>query len=75
MTLRSNRGLWSEDDIERLRRHIERGGSAARAAVMFKRTEAAVKAKALEIGLKFPTIRQLRQHVRGDLSPPADRPL
>jgi hypothetical protein len=42
---------------------------------MFKRTEAAAKAKALEIGLKFPAISQLRQRVRGDLSPPADRSL
>jgi hypothetical protein len=75
MTLRPNRGLWSEDDVERLRGHIERGGSAARTAVMFKRTEAAVKAKALEIGLKFPTIRQLRHRVCGDLSAPADRSL
>jgi hypothetical protein len=70
MILRPNRGVWSAEDIERLRLHIERGGSATRAACMFKRTEAAVKAKALELGLKFLTINQLRRRARGDLSPP-----
>jgi hypothetical protein len=69
MALRPNRGVWSAEDIERLQQHIERGGSAARAAIMFKRTEKAVKAKALELGLKFLTIRQLRHRARGDLSP------
>jgi hypothetical protein len=33
---------------------------------MFKRTEAAVKAKALELGLKFPTVNELRRRARGD---------
>jgi hypothetical protein len=69
MTLRPNRGIWSVQDIERLRQHIESGGSAVRAALMFKRTEAAVKAKALELGLKFPTIQQLRRRARGDEPP------
>jgi len=72
MTLRPNRGLWSAEDIERLRQHIERGGSAVRAAAMFKRTEPAVRAQARELGLKFPTINQLRRRARGDLSPPAE---
>ena len=70
MTLRPNRVVWrwSAEDIEQLRRHIERGGSAARASVMFKRTEAAVKAKAVELGLKFLTVKQLRRRSRGDLA-------
>ena len=73
MALRPNRGVWSVEDIERLRQHIDRGGSAARAAAMFKRTEAAVRAKALELGLKFPSIQVLRRRARGDdpASPPA----
>jgi hypothetical protein len=72
MTLRPNRGVWSVEDIERLRQHIDRGGSAARAAGMFKRTEAAVRAKALELGLKFPSINELRRRARG--SDPASLP-
>jgi hypothetical protein len=67
--LRPNKGVWSAEEIERLRRHIERGGSAARAAAMFKRTEAAVKARVRELGLKFLTIYELRRRARGDLSP------
>jgi hypothetical protein len=72
MALRPNRGVWSAEDVERLRKHIAGGGSAARAAGVFKRTEAAVKAKALELGLKFPTVNELRRRARGDdaLSPP-----
>ena len=72
MVLRPNRGVWSDEDIERLRQHIGSGGSAARAAGIFKRTEAAVKAKARELGLTFPTINQLRRRARGDdpCSPP-----
>jgi hypothetical protein len=66
MTLRPNRGVWSVEDIERLRQHIDRGGSAARATGMFKRTEAAVRAKALELGLKFPSINELRRRARGN---------
>ena len=65
MTLRPNKGVWSAEEIERLRRHIERGGSAARAAGMLKRTEAAVKAKARELGLKFLTVYELRRRGAG----------
>jgi hypothetical protein len=56
---------WSAEDTERLRVHIERGGSTARAAVVFKRTRQAVKAHASACGWKFPTIRQLRKKAMG----------
>jgi hypothetical protein len=56
---------WTPDDTERLRLHIERGGSAARAAVVFRRTEQAVRAHASTCGWKFPTIRELRRRATG----------
>jgi hypothetical protein len=56
---------WTAVDTERLRSHIERGGSAARAAVKFKRTEHAVRAHASACGWKFPTIRELRRRATG----------
>lgn len=56
---------WTSDETERLRSHIEGGGSAARAAVMFKRTEQAVRAHASACGWKFPTIRELRKKATG----------
>jgi len=48
-----------------MRSHIAAGGSAARASVIFKRTESAVRARAAELGLKFPTIRELRSRATG----------
>jgi hypothetical protein len=45
--------------------HIEQGGSAARAAVIFKRTEQAVRAHAGACGWRFPTIRELRKRATG----------
>jgi hypothetical protein len=65
MAKRDKNRAWSEDETERLRLHIERGGSAARAAVMFKRSWAAVKAHAGIHGWKFPTIKELRKRAMG----------
>lgn len=62
---RANNRVWSEEDTERLRQHIAGGGSAARAAVIFRRSEQAVRAHAAANGLKFPTIRQLRFRATG----------
>jgi hypothetical protein len=56
---------WTADETKRLGLHIEGGGSAARAAVMFKRTEQAVRAHASANGWKFPTIRELRKRATG----------
>jgi hypothetical protein len=56
---------WTDEETGRLRAHIERGGSAARAAVMFHRTQGAVRAHAAACGLKFPTISELRRRAAG----------
>jgi len=57
-----------------MRSHIQAGGSAARASVIFKRTEAAVRARAADLGLKFPTIRELRTRATGNVpAPPGAR--
>jgi hypothetical protein len=65
MTRRPNKRAWTEEDTERLRVHIERGGSAMRAAVMFKRSEQAVRTHAHACGWKFPTINELRRRAAG----------
>ena len=69
MALRPQKRTWSAEDDERLRRHIAGGGSAARAPVIFKRTEAAVRARAAELGLRFPYIRELRSRAAGAVEP------
>jgi hypothetical protein len=65
MMLRPRHRSWTDEESERLRAHIERGGSAARAAVMFRRTQGAVRAHAAACGLKFPTISELRRRASG----------
>jgi hypothetical protein len=62
---RPNSRVWNEEDTERLRHHIARGGSAFRAAAMFKRSEQAVRAQASLLNLKFPTILELRKKACG----------
>lgn len=66
MTKRANSRVWTADETERLRAHIAAGGSVARATVKFKRTEAAVRHHAYELGLTFPTIRDLRKRAIGE---------
>jgi hypothetical protein len=58
---------WSDEDTERLRAHIARGGSLARATVMFGRTEQALRAHAAVVGLKFLTINELRRRAKGSV--------
>jgi len=65
MPMRQNSRSWSDEDTERLRLHIERGGSAARAVAMFGRSEQAIRTKAALHGWKFPTIRELRRKAAG----------
>jgi hypothetical protein len=65
MPKRANSRMWTDEDTERLRLHIARGGSAPRASVIFKRSQAAVRTRASELGLKFPTIRDLRRKAAG----------
>jgi hypothetical protein len=73
MTMMSRKRAWTPDDDERLRSHIARGGSAGRASVMLKRSEQSVRTRAAELGLKFPTIRELRARAGGTGMSPADR--
>jgi hypothetical protein len=63
--MKSRNQSWTDEDTERLRRHIQAGGSASTAAVRFKRTEAAVRAQAKEMGLRFLTIRERRIRALG----------
>ena len=65
MLLRRRRREWTPEEDERLRSHIASGGSAARASVILKRTESAVRARATELDLRFPTIRALRTKASG----------
>ena len=69
MDKRRNNKVWSTEDTERLRLHIESGGSAARAMVIFKRSEQAVRAHASANGWRFPTIKQLRRRATGTEAP------
>ena len=55
MQRRANNRVWTAEDTERLRRHIEQGGSVARASVIFRRSEQAVRSHAGSNGWKFPT--------------------
>jgi len=74
---RSFQPAWHRDPIEvsGARKTSSGYGSTTSAAVrrresaaIFKRTEPAVKARAREPGLKFPTINQLRRRARGAIS-------
>jgi hypothetical protein len=56
---------WSDEDIERLREHIAKGGSVARACIIFRRSEQACRTQAKALGLHFPTIRELRKKAFG----------
>jgi adenylosuccinate lyase len=57
--------VWTDEDIERLRAHISRRGSLARATVMFGRTEHALRERATTLGMRFPTVQQLRRRAAG----------
>lgn len=65
MALHPRHRSWTDEETGRLRDHIARGGSAARAAVMFRRTQGAVRAHAATCGLRFPTISELRRRATG----------
>jgi hypothetical protein len=65
MLNRSNSRTWTDDDTERLRLHIAAGGSAYGAVAKFNRSTQALRTKAAQHGLKFPTIRQLRKRAAG----------
>lgn len=70
MALHPRHRSWTDEETGRLRAHIASGGSAARAAVMFRRTQGAVRAHAAACGLKFPTINELRRRASGTVHIP-----
>jgi adenylosuccinate lyase len=57
--------VWTDEDVERLRKHIARGCSLARATVIFGRTEHALREQATTLGMRFPTIQELRRRAAG----------
>lgn len=56
---------WTEQKIEELRSFIKAGGSPARAAARFKCSDSALRTKAAELGLHFPTIKTRRLQAFG----------
>jgi hypothetical protein len=66
MPMPSRKRPWTAEEDARLRAHIAKGGSPGRASVMLKRTDQSVRTRAAELGLKFPTIKELRARASGD---------
>lgn len=64
---------WMPDDERRLQEMVDRGVSAMRAAVAFKRSVIAVKTKAKQMGCPFPDERASRQRRRANDIQPTDR--
>ena len=51
---------WTDEDIERLKQLHASGASALRASVALKRNRVSVMTRALQLGIPFPSIRELR---------------
>jgi GcrA cell cycle regulator len=65
---------WSEEDVDRLKALIASGASAQRASVALRRSLSATKLKARDIGLPFPSERELRAKRRSILQNSVDAP-
>jgi hypothetical protein len=61
---RRTKTSWTEDDLARLRAHVASGGSAARAAIIFKRSIGSVKRAARREGCPFPHEFSIRRKLR-----------
>jgi hypothetical protein len=61
---RPTKTSWTEDDLARLRAHVASGGSAARAAIILKRSIVAVKRAARREGCPFPHDFSIRRKLR-----------
>jgi len=59
--MRLHKTAWTEEDIRRLREHIESGGSPARASAIFRRSIGAVQTQARKMGAPFPSTRAVRR--------------
>jgi GcrA cell cycle regulator len=55
---------WTSADIERLKQLVASGVSAARAAVIFRRSIVSVKGQAKRLGFPFPDERILKRERR-----------
>lgn len=68
--------VWTEERLTELRSFIEAGGSPARAVARFKCTEVALRTKAHELGLSFPSLKERRLRATGSaqFSDAAHRP-
>ena len=55
---------WSEEENRRLIEAIDAGVSAERAGVMFKRTTTSVRAQALKLDTRFPTILERKRALK-----------
>lgn len=64
---------WTEEDTERLREHVRKGGSPERASVIFKRTVTAIRSHACSKGIKFETVRERRERLFGPSAFPGAR--
>jgi hypothetical protein len=72
--MRSKYTPWSEEEVDRLKAMIESGASAQRASVALRRSLSAIKLKARDIGLPFPSERELRAKRRSILQNSVDAP-
>jgi hypothetical protein len=57
----SNKLSWTAEENERLKKMVEQGASAFRAAAAFNRSSVSVRNQARKLGVPFPTLRSARQ--------------
>ena len=55
---------WTNQENRRLIEAIDAGVSAERVSVMFKRTTTSVRAQALKLGTRFPTILERKRTLK-----------
>jgi|SRR4051812_25912 hypothetical protein len=59
---------WTDADLEKLAALIRAGATASRCAVVFKRRVDAVKTKARQLGIPFPSERKTRKALRDKMA-------
>jgi hypothetical protein len=62
--MRNKRKAWTEADCERLKAMVAAGASVMRASVALGRPLIAIRNKARELGLRFPTEFETRRKIR-----------
>jgi hypothetical protein len=58
---RGKKGIWTEEDNERLKAFVHQGVSIFRAATAFKRSIISVRNQARRVGTPFPDLRIARK--------------